>query len=425
MDQQPQSQSQSQTKIVIVGIGDDGMASLTGPARSHLGGADLILGSVATLRLVSDLPARKVVLDADMNAAVAQARDALNARRPVLVSGGDPLFYGVARYLCDRLGKEHFEVVPHVSTMQLAFARVKESWEDAYLTSLAGRPLESVLDRIRTAQKVGLFSDDAQPPARVARALLDRGIDYFRAYVCENLGSPDERVTQAELSELATMEFDPLNVLILARKPGTPDKPGTSPRYRLFGNPDDAFRQSQPQGTLVTIAEVRAIALADLDVRRAAVVWDIGAGSGSVAIEAAQLANEGLVYAIEPNPADLELILANCEAFGVGNVRPVAGRAPEILAALPDPDCVFIGGTGRRVPAVLEAAYARLVPGGRLAVNVASIDNLATAHNAMKALAGAVRVWNISIARGIEQLDRVRFQAVNPSFLLAATKPEG
>lgn len=417
MDQQPQ------TKIVIVGIGDDGLASLTGSAREHLAVADLILGAPATLRLVAELPARKVALDPDMNAALGQVRAALAAHRPVLVSGGDPLFYGVARYLCDRLGKDLFEVVPHVSTMQLAFARVKESWEDAYLTSLAGRPLESVVERIRTAEKVGLFPDDAHPPARVARALLDRGIDYFRAYVCENLGSPDERVTQAELADLAGLEFDPLNVLILVRKPGRPDRPHHARRYRTFGNPDDAFRQSQPQSGLITHAEVRSIALAQLDVRRESVVWDIGAGSGSVAIEAAQLATEGTVYAVEPNPADLELMRSNAEAFGVVNVRPVAGRAPEILAALPDPDCVFIGGTGRRVPAVLEAAYARLAPGGRLAVTVASIDNLASAHQTLKALAGTVHVWNVAIARGIEQLDQVRFQALNPSFLLAVARP--
>ncbi len=136
------------------------------------------------------------------------------------------LFYGVGRvYLHDRLGKERFEVVPHVSSMQLAFARVKESWEDAYLTSLAGRPLEAIVDRIRTAEKVGLFSSDEHPPARLAKALLDRGIDYFRVYVCESLGSPDERVTQAELDELTGMEFDPLNVLILVRKP---NRPGSS-----------------------------------------------------------------------------------------------------------------------------------------------------------------------------------------------------
>ena len=127
----------------------------------------------------------------------------------MLVSGGDPLFYGVARYLCDRLGKDLFEVVPHVSSMQLAFARIKESWEDAYLTNLAGRPIEAVIDRIRTAEKIGLFSSDECPPSRLARELLDRGIDYFRAYVCENLGSPDERVTQAELADLAGHGFQP------------------------------------------------------------------------------------------------------------------------------------------------------------------------------------------------------------------------
>ena len=117
--------------------------------------ADLILGAPPILSLLEGVPARKQALEPDMSLALRQVREALANRRPVLVSGGDPLFYGVARYLCDRLGKDHFEVVPHVSSMQLAFARIKESWEDAYLTSLAGRPIEAVVDRIRTAEKVG------------------------------------------------------------------------------------------------------------------------------------------------------------------------------------------------------------------------------------------------------------------------------
>jgi precorrin-6Y C5,15-methyltransferase (decarboxylating) len=414
---------EAQAKIVIVGIGDDGLAGLTESARRLVAEADLILGAEGTLRLLDALGARKVALEPDMPAALRQVRDALaTARRPVLVNYGDPLFYGVARYLGDRLGKDQFEVVPHVSSMQLAFARVKESWEDAYLTSLAGRPIQAVIDRVRTAEKVGLFSSDEQPPARLARALLDQGIDYFRAYVCENLGQPDERVTQAELADLATMEFDPLNVLILVRKPNRPDRAGRHGRYRLFGNPDDAFAQSQPKRGLITQAEVRSIALAQLDVRPTSCVWDIGAGSGSVAIEAAQLAYQGVVYAIEPEPNDLALIQANAESFGVPNVRPVAGRAPECLAGLPEPDAVFVGGTGRQVAPVLTAAYDRLVAGGRLAVNVAAIDSLAAAHQTLKALAGEVQLWNISVARGIDQMDRVRFQAVNPTFLLAVTK---
>ncbi|MHC5542758.1 precorrin-6y C5,15-methyltransferase (decarboxylating) subunit CbiE, partial [Singulisphaera rosea] len=250
---------------MIVGIGDDGLAGMTESARRILNEADVILGAPATLRLLEGTSPEKIPLDPEMPSALKQVREALNARRPVLVSGGDPLFYGVARYLCDRLGKDQFEVIPHVSSMQLAFARVKESWEDAYLTSLAGRPLEDIVDRIRTAEKVGLFSSDEHPPSRLARALLDRGIDYFRAYVCENLGSPDERVTQSELADLATLEFDPLNVMILVRKPNRPDQASRASRHRLFGNADDAFAQSLPKRGLITQAEDRSIALAQLD----------------------------------------------------------------------------------------------------------------------------------------------------------------
>src|SRR5262245_14578762 len=110
------------------------------------------------------------------------------------------------------------------SAIQLAFARIKESWEEAYLTNLATHPLDSVLDRIRTAETVGLFTSEQHDPPRIARELLARGIDYFRAYVCENLSGPNERVTQGELAEIAEMDFDPLNVMILKRKPDRPDQ---------------------------------------------------------------------------------------------------------------------------------------------------------------------------------------------------------
>ncbi len=411
-------------RLVIVGVGDDGMAGLTESARRVIRDADVILGAPSTLRHLSNVDVPQVVLEPDMATAARQVRESLQASRPVLVSGGDPLFYGVARYLCERLGKDQFEIVPHVSSMQLAFARVKETWEDAYLTSLSGRPLEAIVDRVRTAEKVGLFSSEEVPPSRLARALLDRGIDYFRAYVCENLGSPDERVTQAELEELLSLEFDPLHVLILVRKPNRPDRARRGGRFQVFGNPDDAFAQTRPKRGLITRSEVRAIALGELDIRPTSVVWDIGAGSGSVSIEAAQLAYEGVVYALEPEASDVALIAANADTFGVPNVRAVAGRAPEALADLPDPDAVFVGGTGRQVSAVLQASYARLATRGRMVVNVATIDGLASAYETMKALAGEVHVWNIQIARGIDQMDRVRFEAINPSFLLSVAKSE-
>jgi precorrin-6Y C5,15-methyltransferase (decarboxylating) len=414
------------SKIWIVGVGDDGVGGLNDAARRRVEEADVVLGSASTLRLLEGAAAtaRRVVLDADMATAVEQVRSARSAERPVLISYGDPLFFGITRFLAARLGKESFEVLPHVSSMQLAFARVKESWDDAYLTSLEGRRVEGVLDRIRTAEKVGLFASPELPPRRLARLMLDQGIDYFRAYVCEHLGQPDERVTQAELHELAEMDFDPLHVLILVRTPGRPDRAARKSRLVLFGNPDDRFAQSRPRRGLITQAEVRTLALSQMDLRPGRVVWDVGAGSGSVAIEAAQLVAPGLVYAIEPDPAEIELIETNVERFGVANVRTVAGRAPECLGNLPEPDAIFVGGAGRQAVAVLRAAYGRLKAGGALVVNVATIDALAASHQVLKGLAGDVRTWSIHLARGIEQLDRVRFQAVNPTFLLAVTKPE-
>ena len=128
------------------------------------------------------------------------------------------------------------KVIPHVSSMQLAFARVMESWEDAYLTDLANHSLTSVVEKIRIAQKAGLFTSETCTPKTVAEALLKEGIDYFTAYVCENLGSPDERVTQGELEEISRHDYATLNVLILVRKPDAPDRPSDAIGRRLFAS---------------------------------------------------------------------------------------------------------------------------------------------------------------------------------------------
>src|SRR5437870_10658803 len=199
-----------------------------------MGSADLILGSEHALELVPEVKAERFRIGVDLQETIRALETNFGRKRMVVVASGDPLFYGVARYLCDRLGKDRFEVLPHVSSMQLAFARVKESWEEAYLTNLATHPLESVLDRIRIAETVGLFTSETEGPPTVARELLARGLDYFRAFVCENLGAPDERVTQGELPDIAGMEFAPLNVMILKRKAGHPDRQRRAGRFRRF-----------------------------------------------------------------------------------------------------------------------------------------------------------------------------------------------
>jgi precorrin-6B C5,15-methyltransferase / cobalt-precorrin-6B C5,C15-methyltransferase len=425
--------SASEPKIYIIGVGSDGLAGLTARAQELLLSADLVLGSDGTLGRAPELPAERFRIGTDLQEVVRVLEANLGRKRMVVLASGDPMFYGVARYLCDRVGKDRFDVLPHVSSMQLAFARIKESWEEAYLTNLATHPLASVIDRIRTAETVGLFTSEQDDPPSIARELLARGLDYFRAYVCENLGGPDERVTQAELAEIRDLEFAPLNVMILKRKPGRPDHPSSSApfaregegavRFRRFGNPDDAFAQSRPKSGLITQAEVRALSLAQLDIHPGSIVWDVGAGSGSVAIEAAQLAEPGMVYAIEQDAADNHLIVTNAQRFGVTNLTAVHGTAPDILAGLPAPDAIFVGATGHEAAHVLEAATAALCPGGRLVVNVATLESLSAIYGTLKRLAGPVHVLLVNIARGTEQLETLRFEAVNPTFLLSISKP--
>jgi precorrin-6B C5,15-methyltransferase / cobalt-precorrin-6B C5,C15-methyltransferase len=414
--------AQAPAKIHIIGVGGDGVAGLTARARELLTQAELVFGAEGVLRLLPEVNAERVRIGSDLQEVVERLRSGLGRKRMVIVATGDPLFYGVARYLCDKLGKENFEVLPHVSTMQLAFARVKESWEEAYLTDLSARSLDDVLDRIRTAETVGLFTSEAHNPARIARELLIRGLDYFRAYVCENLGGRDERITQGELAEIQDMHFDPLNVLILKRKPGRPDAPRTSRKLMRFGNPDDVFAQSRPKTGLITQAEVRAISLAWLDLQPGCVMWDVGAGSGSVALEAAQLVEPGRVCAIEQDAADYHLIVANAETFGIRNVQAVHGMAPAVFQGLPAPDAIFIGGNGGEVARLLEASFTALRPGGRLVLNVGTLEMLGTVYEVLKRLAPPVQVLLVNLARSVEQLEALRFESVNPTFLLKVTK---
>jgi precorrin-6Y C5,15-methyltransferase (decarboxylating) len=409
-------------KIYIVGVGSDGLEGLTNRARELLEQAELILGSDHALERVAEVKAERQRLGADLREVIRTLEGYLGRKRVVIVAAGDPLFYGVARFLCDRLGKDNFEVLPHVSSMQLAFARIKESWEEAYLTNLATHPLNAVLDRIRVAEIVGLFPSEQEGPAAIAAELLTRGIDYFSAFVCENLGAPDERVTQGALADIKEMEFAPLNVMILKRHPGRPDQQRSAGRFRSFGNPDDVFAQSRPKSGLITQAEVRAIALAQLDLQAGSIVWDVGAGSGSVAIEAARLAYPGMVYAIEQDVADYHLIQTNAQAFGVQNLTAVHGIAPAVFAGLSVPDAVFVGGTGHEVAHLLEAAYKALRSGGRLVINVATLESLTTAYAALKKRAGTVQVTLVNVSRGMEQLETLRFEAVNPTFLLSVTR---
>ena len=391
--------------ISIIGIGDDGLDAVSSAVRQLILSADILAGNERTLALVPDAPGKRLLVGANLDAVVAEIDSSKNAKVAVLVNG-DPLFYGLARFLCDRLGRDRCEIIPHVSSMQLAFARVKESWDEAYLTNLANHNLDTVVERIRVANKVGLFTTEQISPAQVARKLLDRRIDYFVIYVCENLGARNERVTRGTVAEIAEQSFEPLNVMVLVRSGDIPDRPRQTHMRSMFGNPDEEFEQSTPKHGLLTPAEVRSVALAQMALHTNSVVWDVGAGSGSVSVEAALLAPGGQVFAIEQDHEDIALIRENAARFGVSNVTPVLGTAPEVWGNLPDPDAVFIEGSGREVARLAELAFERLNSGGRLVANVSDGGPDCRRHN------NNIRLDTRAIQKWID--DVVKAQGMEP-----------
>ena len=187
--------------------------------------------------------------------------------------------------------------------------------------------------------------------------------------------------------------------------------------------PDDAFAQKRPKTGLITKAEVRAVSLYHMRIGRDSVIWDVGAGTGSVAIESATIAHDGVAYAIERDDESLNLIRSNVDTLGPGNVKVVSGEAPDILSGLPDPDCVFVGGSGGRLLDILDCATHRLKTPGRIVVNLAAIERATESLGHLKSLDMQAEIILISASRGREMPDgSTRLQALNPVFIVIGHK---
>ena len=201
--------------------------------------------------------------------------------------------------------------------------------------------------------------------------------------------------------------------------------PDATAAVRSLGLPDEAFEQRRPLRGQITKREVRAVSLYLLGIRSDSIVWDIGAGTGSISVEAGLVAHKGSVYAVERDADSIDLLRRNVEQFGGNNVRVVLGEAPEALEDLPSPDSVFVGGSGGSLDGILDAAAERLNPGGRMVVNLAALERTNDAYTRLIEKGMAVELTCISASRGKEMPDgAVRLEALNPVFIVSAEKPE-
>ncbi len=338
---------------------------------------------------------KNILAMAPVNEMLAAVSGQLEQSNVAVLAGGDPLFYGIGRKMLATFGPEAVEIYPGVSSMQLAFARFKEPWDDVFFISLHGRSGANLARMLLPHRKVFVLTDQQHSPDMVAATLLghlracgqESVAESYEVMVGENLGSTKERLIRGSLEEISGQSFADLNVMILkaelSRIPRAfpaghlPAQTKLMPwRYKMVQEPGLVdFPLGLRQGEiahsrgLITKDEVRAATLHKLRLPNTGVFWDIGAGSGSIAVEAARLCPQLDVFGVERNDQELENIRANIRRFGLHNISVVKGEAPAALAGLPTPDRVFVGGSGGRLPEIIKEACLRLAKGGRIVVN--------------------------------------------------------
>jgi precorrin-6B C5,15-methyltransferase / cobalt-precorrin-6B C5,C15-methyltransferase len=390
------------SNIAVVGM--HGGEVFGAAARLALAEADLLVGSGRHLAYVENAEAERWELHGALKPFIERiATAAAEGRRVCMLASGDPGFFGIVRTLGARIGADRLAVHPAPTSVAIALARLGMSWDDVVVVSAHGRPLADAVAEIRRCGRAAVLTAPATPPEAVGALLLDSG-DYYDVAVCSRLGSDDEQVTRTDLAGLAAGSFDGLSVTVFTRT-----TPNSQPTLR-WGRPISAFDH---RAGMITKPEVRIVALARLDLPPTGVLWDIGAGSGSIAVEAAALAPGLHVIAIEQNEDDALRVKANAESLGV-SCDVVVGSAPDVLASLPDPDRIFVGGGGIDV---LDAALLRLRPNGVAVATYASIDRAVLAHQRL----GNLTQIAISNAAALPGSGGLRLVADNPVFLAWGT----
>ncbi len=351
--------------MTVVGIGADGWAGLPEPSRRALASADVLMGSARQLALVPG-PAERVPWPSPLLPALPGLLDRHRDRGVCVLASGDPMFFGLGATLHRLLGHDGIRVLPHVSSVSLACARLGWPVDEVAVVSAVGRPLERVHPMLAPDRRLLVLSPDGSTPAALAALLTARGYGPSELTVLARLGGPDEHALSGTASTWSTDPVDALHIVAVRCRP-EPDAPllPTVP-----GLPDAAYATD---GQL-TKRDVRAITLARLAPVPGQLLWDVGAGSGSVGIEWLRSHPSCRAVAVECRADRAERVEANARALGAPGLRVVRGEAPGALAGLPAPDAVFVGG-GLTAPGLVEACWAALPAGGRLVANAVTVES--------------------------------------------------
>jgi precorrin-6B C5,15-methyltransferase / cobalt-precorrin-6B C5,C15-methyltransferase len=425
------------TPVQVVGIGLEGTAGLAESVRQIIAQATVLVGSDRHLSYFSEHPAEQWLLG-DLTATLQRLQEYLDSEpkdaRIVILTSGDPLFYGLGRLLLSTLSADQLTFHPHVSSIQLAFNRLKLPWQDAQVISVHGRSLDELTHALQQGQqKIAVLTDGIHTPGAIGQLLNSLALSViYEGWVCENLGGPEEQIyyfAPDTLDILTQQTFHPLNIVVLQRTEFAQRTLKLS-ELPILGVSDSSFASFSDQPGLITKREVRTLVLGELALRPGQQVWDIGSGTGSIAIEIARLVPTAQVYAIEKNAAGFKLIQQNADRFQVQNVMPRSGKAPICLHDLPAPDRVFIGGSSGQLSEILQVVPRRLNPGGVIVIAIATLEHLSVVTQWLQHYLSADPDWQyrflqVQLSRSISVGPLTRLTPLNPVTLVTVTHKGG
>jgi precorrin-6Y C5,15-methyltransferase (decarboxylating) len=378
--------------LSIVGIGEDGVEGLSPVARGLVSSADVVFGGERHLKLATPLIRGEAKpWPSPFSRAVGEVL-AERGRQVCVLASGDPFFYGVGSVLANHVKPEETVVVPAPSAFSLAAARLGWALPDIALVSVHGRELDRIRPHLHPGARVLALTSDSEGPATLARLLAEAGFGASRLTVLEALGGAKERVRATTAVGFDLKDIAALNTVAIEVE--------AAPAARVIAYSaglDDKLYEHDGQ---ITKREVRAITLSSLAPLRGELLWDIGAGSGSVAIEWMLSHPSMRAVAIEAREDRAARILRNAAAFGVPGLEVIERQAPDALRGLAQPDAIFIGG-GASAPGVLDTAITALRPGGRLVVNAVTLETEALLVTRHAALAGTLARIEISRAEAM------------------------
>jgi precorrin-6B C5,15-methyltransferase / cobalt-precorrin-6B C5,C15-methyltransferase len=396
--------------LAIVGIGEDGIDGLSPVARQLVAAAEIVYGGTRHLTLADSL------IKGERHAWPSPIEEAFprilaHRGRPVAVlASGDPFHFGVGKQLATLVSADEIICLPQPSAFSLAAARMGWALQDVATISLHGRDLRGIIRHLHPGARILALSWDGSTPAKLAELLAEHGLADTRITVLERMGGPSERVHRSTAAEGITGPIDALNT-VAVEVVGSP-----FPAATLAGGRDDTMFLNDGQ---LTKREVRAITLSSLAPRHGELLWDIGLGAGSVAIEWLLTDCSLRAIGIEERGGRAANAAHNAAALGTPDLQIIEGRAPEALAGLPSPNAVFIG--GGLGDGVLDVAWAALKPGGRMVVNAVTLEGEATLFSAYQRFGGELTRLEISRADKIGSLSGWR--AAMPVTHWRAVKP--